>query len=77
MKFVPLTVSVKVLPPVVADDGASDVIVGTGFVLPEIVNVALLEVPPPGVGLVTVMPAVPVLPMSPAGTWAVILTVVT
>ena len=69
--------SVKALPPVVADDGASDEIVGTGFVLPEIVNVALLEVPPPGVGLVTVTPAVPTLAMSPAGTWAVILTAVT
>jgi len=72
-----LTVSVKAPPPVVADDGVSDAIVGTGFVLPEIVNVALLEVPPPGVGLVTVTPADPAPVISVAGTWAVSLTVVT
>jgi hypothetical protein len=77
MKFVPLTVSVNAAPPVVADDGASELIVGTGFVLPEIVNVALLDVPPPGVGLVTVTPAVPAVVMLPAGICAVILTVVT
>jgi hypothetical protein len=77
IKFVPLTVRVNAAPPVVADDGASELMTGTGFVLPEIVNVALLEVPPPGVGLLTVTPAVPAVAMLPAGIWAVILTVVT
>lgn len=77
MKLVPLTVIVNVAPPVMADDGLSDTMVGTGLLLPEIVNVALLDVPPPGVGLLTVTPADPALAISPAGTWAVILTVVT
>lgn len=77
IKFVPLTVSVKVPPPVVAVDGAIEEIVGTGFVLPEMVNVALLEVPPPGVGLLTVTVPVPAVAMSLAGTCAVSLTDVT
>ena len=39
--------------------GESAVIVGTGFVVPEIVNVTEFDVPPPGVGFVTVTAALP------------------
>jgi hypothetical protein len=68
MKFVPLTVRVNAAPPVVADDGERDEMVGTGLVAPEIVKVALLDVPPPGVGLLTVTLADPALAISVAGT---------
>ena len=56
-KPVPFTVSTKLAPPTAVDEGLSVVIVGTG--LPVIVNVAELDVPPPGVGLNTVTLAVP------------------
>jgi hypothetical protein len=72
-----LTVSVNVAPPVVADEGDSDEMLGTGFVAPEIVKVALLDVPPPGVGLLTVTLADPEVEISVAGTCAVSFTVVT
>ena len=64
-KPVPLTASVNAAPPADAVDGASDVIVGTGFDA-VIVKVSGLEVPPPGEGLNTVTCAVPVAAMSAA-----------
>jgi hypothetical protein len=63
MKPVPLTVSVKVAPPTRALAGESDVIVGTGLFT---VNVAAVDVPPPGPGLVTVTLNVPALAISGA-----------
>ena len=77
IKFVPFTVSVNEAPPLMADEGESVEMVGTGFVAPEIVKVALLDVPPPGVGLLTVTLADPGAEISVAGTCAVNFTVVT
>ena len=57
----PLTVSVKARPPAVALDGESEVIDGAGLLM---VNVAPLDVPPPGAGLNTVTVAVPVVAIS-------------
>jgi hypothetical protein len=69
-KLVPFTVSVKAAPPALALVGESEAIVGAGFVTAKL---AAPEVPPPGLGLVTVMLAVPVLTRSLAGTCAMIL----
>jgi hypothetical protein len=69
-KLVPFTVNVKAAPPALALEGASVLIVGAGLVTGKL---AAPEVPPPGLGLVTVILAVPVLTRSLAGTWAVIL----
>lgn len=55
MKLVPVTVSVKAAPPVIAELGVNNVIAGTA---PVIVNVRAAEVPPPGEGLITVTLAV-------------------
>jgi hypothetical protein len=68
MKLVPFTVSVKAAPPVVALVGDIEVIVGTGLFIG---NVSAPDVPPPGLGLVTVIFAVPEFVISVAGTWAV------
>ena len=62
-KFVPFTVSVKPAPPAVAPFGLSEVIVGAGLFT---VNAEFPDVPPPGVGLVTVTLKVPAVAMSPA-----------
>jgi len=51
-KFVPLTVNVKVESPAVFDVGEIEVVVGAGLFT---VNVCVFEIPPPGVGFVTVM----------------------
>ena len=59
---------VKAGPPAVAEVGLMPVSTGTGLL---IVKVAPLEVPPPGPGLKTVMPAVPPAAMSLAGIAAV------
>jgi hypothetical protein len=67
-KFVPVTVRVNAAPPAVALDGESEARVGAGLL---IVNVRAPEVPPPGVGFVTVIDAVPAVAMSLAGTVAV------
>jgi hypothetical protein len=67
-KLLPVTVSVKAVPPTTALFGESDERMGA---LLFIANVTALEVPPPGVGLVTVILAVPALAMSLAGTCAV------
>jgi len=55
-KFVPVMVSVNPPLPATVVDGLIVVIVGDGFVM---VKVAVLDVPPPGVGLKTVTFAVP------------------
>jgi hypothetical protein len=65
-KFVPFTVSVKSGPPAAVEVGVKEVVVGTGFVVAVTVNVCALEVPPPGVGFVTVIDAVPVASTSEA-----------
>jgi hypothetical protein len=54
-KPVPFTVSVKDAPPAVTDVGLILVVVGRGL---KTVKVCALEVPPPGVGLKTLMLAV-------------------
>jgi len=56
-KLVPFTVSVKAPEPTMAVEGCRDVSVGVGLLM---VRVSALDVPPPGVGLVTVIAAVPV-----------------
>ena len=56
LKFVPVTVSVKLLPPAAVEVGLILAVVGTGLL---IVNVCAFEVPPPGAGFTTVMDAVP------------------
>jgi hypothetical protein len=68
LKFVPVTVSVKLFPPAVVDVGETELVVGTGLF---IVSVCAFDVPPPGVGLTTVIDAVPPTAMSAAGTVAV------
>jgi hypothetical protein len=67
-KFVPLAVSVNAAPPRIVLAGDSDAKVGTGLLIE---NVEVPEVPPPGVGLVTVMLAEPALTISVEGTCAV------
>jgi hypothetical protein len=67
---VPFTVSVNTAEPARALTGATELIVGTGFV-PVTVNTVLEEVPPPGAGLVTVTFAVPAVVRSAAGIVAV------
>ncbi len=64
-KFVPVAVSVNVAPPALALAGDRAVIVGTGSLIG---NAQAPEVPPPGVGFVTVTLAEPALLRSPAGT---------
>ena len=68
-KFVPLAVKVNAAPPSVVLEGVSEVSVGRGLFIE---NVVVPEVPPPGVGLVTVMLAEPAVTISAAGTCAVI-----
>jgi hypothetical protein len=66
--LVPFTVSVNAAPPVVALAGDIEVIVGTGLFIG---SVSAPDVPPPGLGLVTVMFTVPEFAISGEGTWAV------
>jgi hypothetical protein len=70
-KFVPLTVRAKGALPASTPVGEIIVIVGTRFVLLVMVKFAAFEVPPPGVGLVTVTATVPAEAMAEAGTAAV------
>src|SRR5216117_4579877 len=63
-KFVPFTVSVKGAAPEVAVLGESEPSVGTGLLM---VNVSAPEVPPRGVGDLTVTDAVPAVATSLAG----------
>jgi hypothetical protein len=67
-KFVPFTVSVNVAPPAVALVGEIVVMVGAGLFT---VKATEFDVPPPGVGLVTVTLKVPPVAMSEAGIAAV------
>jgi len=69
-KFVPLTVIVKVESPTVLVSGEIEVVVGTALFT---VKVWALDIPPPGVGLTTVMLNVPAVVMSDDGIEAVIL----
>ena len=64
----PLAVRVKLLPPAVVDVGDIEERTGTGLLM---VNVCALDVPPPGVGLTTVIEAVPAVVISEDGTVAV------
>ena len=68
LKFVPVTVSVKLFPPAVVEVGLIELVVGIGLL---IVSVCAFEVPPPGVGFTTVIEAVPPTAISAAGTIAV------
>jgi len=65
-KFVPFTVNVNAIEPAATLVGEIEVIVGTGFVAAVMVNVTEFDVPPPGVGFVTVTAGVPALATSPA-----------
>lgn len=69
-KSLPLTVRVNAVDPAATLDGEIEEIEGTGLTA-VIVNDEPLEVPPPGVGLTTVIVAVPVVVTSDAGTDAV------
>jgi hypothetical protein len=73
-KLVPFTVNVNEAEPAVALAGESELIVGNPVPME---NVLVPDVPPPGVGLVTVTFAVPELAISLAGTAAVICVAVT
>lgn len=69
-KLLPVTVSAKAPESAVAEMGVTIPRAGIGFV-PLIVNVRVLEVPPPGTGLNTVTRAIPPLATSLLGTIAV------
>jgi len=58
-KFVPVSVIVNAGTPALIVFGEIEVSVGTGFVVPEIVNVTEFDVPPPGVGFTTFTAGVP------------------
>ena len=62
-KFRPFTMSVKAGPPATTLDGFKDEIVGGG---PYTLNERDVESPPPGAGLATKTPTVPVFSTSPA-----------
>jgi hypothetical protein len=66
MKFVPVSVNVNVAPPAVALVGLIDVSVGAGFAAELTVKFAGADVPPPGVGFVTVTGNVPAVAISAA-----------
>ncbi len=65
-KPLPFTVSVKAVPPAVADEGLRPLMPGTGLGAALIVKLWAFDVPPPGAGLVTVTWAVPADAMSAA-----------
>jgi hypothetical protein len=58
-KFVPFTVSVNAPEPAATPVGDKEVTVGTGFVAAVILKFTAVDVPPPGVGFVTVTAGVP------------------
>jgi len=64
-KFAPLTVRVNAAPPRVVLAGDNEVTAGTGLFIE---NVVVPEVPPPGVGFVTVILAEPAATISVPGT---------
>jgi hypothetical protein len=63
-KFVPFTVNVKAAPPAITFAGCNVVTVGTGLFVTVTLKVTEFDVPPPGVGFVTVTPGVPAATMS-------------
>ena len=65
-KLVPFTTRVKAAPPAFALVGDSEVTVGTGLGGVLMVNVSVLEVPPPGAGVTTVTDAGPAVVRSAA-----------
>jgi hypothetical protein len=67
-KFVPFTVIVNPVEPSITDVGEILVVVGTGLV---IVSVCAFDVPPPGVGLKTVIDVVPAVAISESNIVAV------
>jgi hypothetical protein len=71
-KPVPVIVNVKAAPPAMAVVGAIEVIAGTGFGAALMLKFMAAEVPPPGVGFVTVTGGVPAEATSPARIAAVI-----
>jgi hypothetical protein len=66
MKFVPVTVSVKLLPPAKVEVGEIEVVIGAGFAAVVMVKVCAFEVPPPGVPFVTVTGYAPTVATSAA-----------
>ena len=68
---VPVTVRVRAGLPARAVNGERELIVGTGFGGVLIVKLSALDVPPPGMGLCTVILAVPAVVRSDAGICAV------
>ena len=77
MKLEPVSVIVVVALPAAVEEGLIDASVGDGLLVAVIVNVWPAEVPPPGVGFVTVMLDVPTETRFAAGTVAVRLVVET
>lgn len=71
MKLVPVNVSVNAAPPAVPLVGEMDVRVGTGLFAMLTLKFTAVEVPPPGVGLVTVTGNDPAVAISAAGMAAV------
>jgi len=65
-KLAPFTVRVKAPEPAMTVEGCREATVGAGLLDALIVRVSEFEVPPPGVGLVAVMVAVPVEEISAA-----------
>ena len=65
MKLAPFTVKVNALPPAIVLEGESDEIAGNPLLMG---NAQVPDVPPPGVGLVTVTLTDPAAVMSLAGT---------
>jgi xanthosine utilization system XapX-like protein len=66
IKFVPVRVRVNAAPPAVALVGLMEVRVGAGFAAALTVKFAAADVPPPGVGFVTVTGNVPAVAISAA-----------
>ena len=66
IRFVPFTIRENAAPPAVAEFGTNEVIVGTGFAAAPILKLTEFDVPPPGVGFVTVTAGVPTVVTSPA-----------
>lgn len=64
IKFVPFTVNVSAPEPAVTPVGASEVIDGTGFAAAVTLKLTEFDVPPPGVGFVTVTAGVATLAIS-------------
>lgn len=63
-KFVPVSVIVNPGTPALTVFGEVEVSVGTGFVVPVVVNVTEFDEPPPGVGLLTNTAGVPAVSIS-------------